>query len=175
MADKKSTPATEQEPSAVVDIITSEPGAREVIRADFSKLPENYRDESWIEALANASSLSELGPEFLAALTQLHGSNLISKEDLVGQGFAVLEYAKTVGKFRHRVSREYLTYYTLKVLTEHLGRGTVVLSGTGMAPVFDTMEAAGQYPPYYVPKGLRRSDDWTNDDGEPMNGTWYLG
>lgn len=173
MAPRTKTDDTSSE--GVVDIILSEPGAREVIKADYSALPEQYRDESFIQALANASSLSELGPEFFASLTQLHGSNLISKEDLIGQPFAVLEYSKTVGKYRHKESKEYLKYYTLKVLSDIHGQGTLVLSGTGMAPIFDTMEAHGKFPPYFVPKGLRRSDDWQNEDGEPMNGTWYLG
>lgn len=160
--------------SGVVDIITTMPGYKEVFTADVASLPEGYQDESWLLALASATSLADIDENFLAELTQVYGSSLIAKEDLIDQPFVILEYRRTVGNYQHETSGEYLTYYTVTVLSAQ-GRGNVILSGTGMNPVFTTLEASDKRPPYLVPKGLRRSADWRDAKGRPMNGTWYLG
>lgn len=178
MSTRKGTTAEDVsetvEPSGVVDIITTQPGYKEMFDMDLSGLPEQYRDESYLIMLASATSLADIDENFLAELTQVYGSGLIAKEHLVDQPFVILGYRRTVGNYTHEASGEFLKYYTLTVLCKE-GRGNVVLSGTGMDPVFSTLEASGKNPPYLVPKGLRRSDDWQDDKGRRMNGTWYLG
>lgn len=169
----KDTAAEPEEANGVVDIIASAPGAFEAFGPDLSGLPEGYQDESWLSVLSTATSLEDIPEEFLAALRTLRGSNLIAKEDLVGAPFAIIGYRRTVGNYKHPETREHLSYYTLDVLARG-ARGKVILSGVGMNPVFETLEQHDIRPPFMVPKGLRRSDDWVKD-GEPMNGTWYLG